>query len=289
MKFILISILLSFSFLTFSQDKPAYVIYNAKGKKVSYKKMLQAAMASDITFFGEFHDNTIAHWLELELTMDMARLTNNQLTLGFEMFEQDQQQLLSDYQSGKITAKQFEDSTRLWNNYKTDYKPIVNFAKDNNLFCVASNIPRWIASLVYKKGRVALDSLKTTDYNHMCDKNYVVDTSLSQYKKMLGMMPDHNKGLNFIYSQASKDATMAHFIDKYWKNYPTNKFIHFNGSFHTDFDQGIIWYLKRLRPNLKYTTITVVEQSDFKKMDKEHLGKAHFIICVDEHMTKTIH
>ncbi|MEZ4890931.1 MAG: hypothetical protein R2779_10405 [Crocinitomicaceae bacterium] len=82
MKFILISILLSFSFLTFSQDKPAYVIYNAKGKKVSYKKMLQAAMASDITFFGEFHDNTIAHWLELELTMDMARLTNNRSYIG---------------------------------------------------------------------------------------------------------------------------------------------------------------------------------------------------------------
>ncbi|MCO5258754.1 MAG: ChaN family lipoprotein [Crocinitomicaceae bacterium] len=282
----LVLILMTF-FQIFAQDKTAYVIFNEKGKKVSYKKLLKSVSTTSITFFGEFHNNPIAHWLEYELTTDLAKQTNHQITIGFEMFEQDQQQLLTDYLADKITTKTFEDSSRLWTNYKTDYKPIIEFAKENNIFCVASNIPRRLASIIYKKGRAALDSLEQVDYSYMCDKNYAVDTTLSQYQKMLNMMPDHNKGLNFIYSQASKDATMAKFIDKYWSSYPSTQFIHFNGAFHTDFDQGIIWYLKKYRPNLTYTTITTVEQADLKKLDEEHIGRAQFIICVNEKMTKT--
>lgn len=284
-KLLLFLFSISFTTILLSQDKPAYVIFNEKGKKVSYKKLLKAATESQITFFGEFHDNPISHWIEYELTKDIAAQNENKLTLGFEMFETDQQELLTDYLAGKMSDKSFEDSARLWSNYKTDYKPLIQFAKEKGLFCVASNIPRRLASITYKRGKAALDSLDKVDYQYMCDKNFPVDTSLSQYKSMLDMMPDHNKGLNFINSQAIKDATMAKFIDKYWV--ANTQFIHFNGAFHTDFNQGIIWYLKRLRPNLIYTTVTTIEQDDLKKMDKEHIGRAKFIICVTSSMTKT--
>lgn len=284
-KLLLFLFTLTFTTLLFSQDKPAYVIFNEKGKKVSYKKLLKAATKSEITFFGEYHNNPISHWIEYELTKDLAAQNENKLSLGFEMFEADQQELLTDYLAGKMTDKAFEDSARLWSNYKTDYKPLILYAKEKGLFCVASNIPRRLASLTYKRGRIALDSLDKIDYQYMCEKDFEVDTSLSQYKSMLDMMPDHNKGLNFIYSQAIKDATMAKFIDNYWK--ANTQFIHFNGAFHTDFNQGIIWYLKRLRPNLTYTTVSTIEQDDLKKMDKEHIGRAKFIICVTTSMTKT--
>lgn len=269
----------------FGQDKQAYVIFNEKGKKVSYKHLLKAASEAEIAFFGEYHNNPITHWLQYELTKDLATQNGNKLTLGFEMFEADQQQLMADFLSGKTEEKQFEDSMRLWTNYKTDYRPLVRFAKEKGIVCVASNIPRRIASTTFKKGRVALDSLDASEYAFMCDKNFPVDTSLSQYKMMLQMSSDHAKGLNFINAQAIKDATMAYFIDKYWT--ANTQFIHYNGAFHTDFDQGIIWYLKRLRPNVTYTTISTVEQDDFKKLEEEHIGRAKFIICVAPTMTKT--
>lgn len=283
----LFSVLLTLIFTvpSFAQEKQAYVIFNGKGKKVSYNQLLKAASEADITFFGEYHNNPVAHWLQYELTKDLAALNDNKLTLGFEMFEADQQQLINDFLAGKTEEKQFEDSTRLWSNYKTDYRPLVRFAKEKGIFCVASNIPRRIASTTFKKGRKGLDSLDTSEYAFMCEKDFPVDTSLSQYKLMLQMTTDHEKGLNFINAQAIKDATMAKFTDKYWT--PNTKFIHFNGAFHTDFDQGIIWYLKRLRPNLNYTTVTTIEQEDFKKLDKEHIGRAKFIICVNPNMTKT--
>lgn len=268
-----------------AQEKQAYVIFNSKGKKVSYKKVLKAAENSEITFFGEYHNNPIAHWIQLELTNDLALSKNNQLSLGFEMFEADQQQIINDYLSGKIEEKKFQDSMRMWSNYKTDYKPLVQLAKEKNIACVASNIPRRIASLTFKKGRAILDSLDQQDYAFMCDKNFPVDYELSQYKAMLQMTTDHEKGKNFINAQAIKDATMARFIHEFWT--PNTTFIHFNGAYHTDFDQGIIWYLKKVRPNLTYTTITTVEQDNMKKLDKENLGRAQFIICVNPNMTKT--
>lgn len=43
-----------------AQGKPAYVLYNAKGKKVSYKKMIRILKEKDIVLFGEYHNNAIA-------------------------------------------------------------------------------------------------------------------------------------------------------------------------------------------------------------------------------------
>ena len=54
-----------------AQDKPAYLIFTAEGQQVIYSKMIDGIKGSDITFFGEFHDNPIAHWLELEVTKDL--------------------------------------------------------------------------------------------------------------------------------------------------------------------------------------------------------------------------
>ena len=145
------------SFLTVSAQKAPYVIYNAKGKKVSYKKMLKTLEDKDMVLFGELHNNPIAHWLQYELTADLH--TKRQLILGAEMIEADNQDELDDYLSGKIDYKALDSTARLWNNHKTDYAPLVDFARDSSLVFVASNVPRRYASMVYRGGFEALDSL----------------------------------------------------------------------------------------------------------------------------------
>ena len=87
----------------FSQNKPAYVLYNAKGKKVSYQKMLKALQQKDVVLFGEFHNNPISHWLQLEVTKDLKQKRN--LVLGAEMFEQDNQPALDLYLQEKFQQK----------------------------------------------------------------------------------------------------------------------------------------------------------------------------------------
>ena len=172
----------------FSQDKPAYVIYTANGKKTTFEKLVEASENKELVLFGEFHDNPISHWLQLELTKEIYAEVGANLQLGFEMFEQDQQDLLSQYVAGNLTAKQFKDTMRLWPNYETDYAPLIEFAKTNKLFCVASNVQRKYASLLFKKGRKALDTLSLTIKSQMAPIDFKVDTTLSQYREVFMMV-----------------------------------------------------------------------------------------------------
>jgi uncharacterized iron-regulated protein len=92
---LLIFFLLLISANLIAQQKPAYVLYNAKGKKVSYKKMITQLSEKNIVLFGEFHNNPIAHWLELAVSKDLSQ--KKELVFGAEMFEADNQQALNDY------------------------------------------------------------------------------------------------------------------------------------------------------------------------------------------------
>lgn len=266
-----------------SAQTDAYRIFNANGKKVSFKKMIKELAKSDVVLFGEQHDNPISHWLQLETTMALHNA--NQLVLGAEMFERDNQDELDAYLAGEITYEGLDSTTRLWGNYKTDYAPLVDFAKDNGLRFIGTNIPRRYASLVYKNGGFeALDSLSAEEKSWIAPLPIPFDPNLPKYQGILEMMGDHGSP-DLVKAQASKDATMAHFI---LDNYRDGEiFIHFNGAYHSDHYEGILWYLQRSRPDLKYVTISSVTQDNTTKLNKEHRGTADFIICIDEQMTRT--
>jgi uncharacterized iron-regulated protein len=265
-----------------AQHKPAYVLYNAKGKKVRYTKMVKVLKQKDMVLFGEYHNNPISHWLQLELTRDLHQ--HRSLILGAEMFEQDNQQAINLYLEGKLSAKGLDSAARLWKNYKTDYAPLVDFAKANKLAFAATNIPRKYASMVAKGGFAALDTLPQTVKAWMAPLPIAYDAELPGYKNMIAMMGGHG-GENLPKAQAIKDATMAHFMLQYHKAGSLS--LHYNGAYHSDNYEGILWYLKKQAPQYKYGTITTVSQSNINKLSKENKGKADFIICVDEDMTTT--
>ncbi len=281
-KIILLIIASLYTFSLFAQKKQAYVLYNKKGNKVSFGKMLKTLQKKDIVLFGEYHNNPIAHWLELAVLKACDK--NRDIIAGAEMFEQDNQAALEKYLRGELSAKGLDSNARLWKNYSTDYAPLVNYAKDNHIAFAATNIPRRYASLVAKKGFEALDTLSSLEKTWIAPLPIAYDASLPGYKNMLAMMPGHG-GENLPKAQAIKDATMAYFILQYYK--PRSLFIHFNGSYHSENYEGILWYLKKNRPELKYVTITTVSQKNIKKLLTENKGKADFTICVDEDMTTT--
>ena len=282
MKHILSLLLISTSFLGYSQNPEAYKIYNAKGKKVSYKKMVKTLAKQDIVLFGEQHNSAIAHWLQLEVTKKLNESRN--LELGAEMIEADNQEALDLYMQDSVDQKGLDTLARQWPNYKTDYAPLVNFAKINSLTVTATNIPRRYASMVYKGGFESLDTLKDIEKSWMAPLPMAFDANLATYQSILKMMGDHGTP-KLVMSQATKDATMAHFILE--NHTEGNLFVHYNGAFHSDYYEGILWYLKRQSPDFRYATISTVVQSDINTLEVEHLGKADFIVVVDKDVTTT--
>ena len=202
------------------------------------------------------------------------------------MFEQDNQPAIDLYLQDKLSAKGLDSMARLWKNYPTDYAPLVNFAKENKIAFAATNIPRRYASMVSKGGFQVLDTISAKEKTWMAPLPIAYNAELPGYKNMLTMMAGHG-GENLPKAQAIKDATMAYFILQYYKS--GSLFIHYNGSYHSENYEGIVWYLKNSKPDLRISTITTVSQKDIHQLLKENKSKADFIICVDEDMTTTYH
>lgn len=281
-KTFVILVLQLFIVTSYCQDKPSHIIYNAKGKRVSYKKMLKTLKTKDILLFGELHDNPIAHWLQYEVTADLNM--SRKLILGAEMFEADNQEALNKYLKGDIDYKGLDSLARLWPNNRTDYAPLVDFAKEKQLLFIASNIPRRYASLVYKNGFEILDSLPDEEKAWIAPLPIPFDSELETYKNILKMMGGHGSP-KLVMAQAIKDATMASFILKNYKK--DHLFIHYNGAYHSDSYEGIMWYLKQERKSINVVTISTISQENVGKLLKENQNKADFIICVDSDMTST--
>ena len=281
-KFILcIAVLCQISVSTYAQNPKSHQIYTANGSKTTFKKMMNQLEKADLIFFGEQHNNPIAHWLQLEAIKYLQE--KRTLILGAEMFESDNQEILNDFLSSVIDEKKFKESARLWNNYETDYKPLVDFAKKHQIQFVATNIPRKYASLIFKKGFSSLDSLSNTEKSWIAPLPIQFEADLSSYAEIKKMV---NHGGNFMAeSQASKDATMAHFI---LNNFMSGSlFIHFNGSFHSKNHEGIVWYVRQKKPSIKLITITTVEQENIRTLEHSFKNIADFIIAIPENMTKT--
>ena len=292
--------------VAFRADKPAYRLYDAKLKTISYDKLLRRAADADVVLFGELHNNPICHWLELQLTKDLQAQKKGTLVLGAEMFEADNQTALSDYVRGQTTATEFDKQARLWPNFATDYKPIVDFAREQKIPFVATNVPRRYASLVSRRGLAALDTLPAEAKRQMAPLPLTVDLTLPGYRAMLDMMgsghgssgqpnphgtgsdvAERSPAANFARAQAIKDATMAHFIVQNLK--PGQTLLHFNGDYHSKNLEGIDWNLRKQRPELKILTLSSLEVPDVDKPDRtdETRNLADFVLAIPSDMTKT--
>ncbi|AZA54240.1 ChaN family lipoprotein [Chryseobacterium sp. G0201] len=289
MKNIFIAIfLISFSIIN-AQNFKAYQFYDQKGKEINTDKLVKELAEYDVVFFGENHNSSINHWLQLKITKALYQYKKGQLILGAEMFERDNQSQLNQYLNGKFDAKALKDSARLWNNYATDYKPLVDFAKDKKLNFIATNIPRRYASQTSKEGLESLNNLTAKEKMYIAQLPIKVTLDTPGYPEMKKMMGDHAeemKVMNFISAQATKDATMAESI---LKNIQSGKtFIHYNGNYHSKEFGGIYWYIKQKNLNLKMAVISVFDSEDpeLKVPEKDYIP-TNFNLIIPGDMTKT--
>ena len=290
LKHILLFIIISVTLSAKAQKTIAYKLYNAKGKEVSVEKMAKQLGKKDVVLFGELHNDPIAHWLQLKVAQQLHQ--QQPIILGAEMFERDNQIGLDAYLSGEIDRKGLDSTVRLWSNFSTDYAPLLDFAKANQLPFIATNIPRRYASMLYRHGIDTLLQLPESEKQWIAPLPFPYDPELPGYKAMMQMMPDHANE-NFPKAQAVKDATMAASILKGRATNNNNLFLHFNGAYHSNNYEGIYWYLKKYYEasnpgeTLNIGTISTVLQSDVNRLAKENKGIADFILVVDEEMTTT--
>lgn len=280
--FVITLVALSSAF-SFSHER-AYQFFTKNGNKTSFKRLVKKASKADVILFGELHNNPICHWLELELAQAIHAKSDRKLVLGAEMFETDNQAALGHYVRKEIEEDTFEAQCRLWPNYDTDYKPLVEFTRTNGLGFFATNIPRRYARMVYRGGLGSLDTLPDSEKAWITPLPMEYDSSLKCYADIYEMAGGHG-GQNLPKAQAIKDATMAHNIMRNCTE--GTVFIHYNGTYHSNNYQSIYWYLKKIDPNVNILTIASTEEEDIRKLSEDSKGLADFILAVPSDMTKT--
>ena len=152
-------------------EKPAveiteanYHLYHGDGTPATFEELLGRVKQAVVTFLGEDHGDPVGHFLEARILREAAE-TNTALSL--EMFERDVQLVVNEYLEGVITESQFREDSRPWPNYKDDYRPLVEFAKEKHLPVIAANAPRRYVNRVSRLGTDSLEDLSSAALTYL--------------------------------------------------------------------------------------------------------------------------
>ncbi|MBK1441014.1 ChaN family lipoprotein [Parapedobacter sp. ISTM3] len=269
-------------------DSIRYRIYDTQEKReIGLQDLASAIQRADVVFFGEEHNDSIAHVLQYELLVALNERYAG-VALSMEMFVSDDQLVLDEYLSGLITERNLRKDAVLWNNYD-DYRPMVEYAKDHHLPVLAANAPSRYTNRVTREGLESLSALDKAARALLAP--LPVDTLTgAYYQKFAGLLGGHEgMGNSKIYqSQNLWDATMAYRISKMAKKKSVKKILHLNGRFHSDERLGTVAHLTKYAPKLAVLNISCfphesIDQPDWSSFS--HLGD--FVILTDPAVAKT--
>jgi len=285
-KLVFVSLLLSVQAFGQNTDQK-YSVFDGKGNASSIADIVKALENADVVFLGEMHDDAVGHAVQFEIFKQAiaAYAAKRKVTLSLEMFERDVQVVLDEYLAGLIPENHFLLSSRPWPSYKTDYRPLVELAKEKKLDIVAANAPRRYVNMVSRNGRDALKPLSPEAKKWLAPLPYseASATYAAKFKALMGPSPEAQMGIDKILSSQSLwDATMAYSVAQSLKKNKGSLVVHLNGGFHTENRLGTVEHLLKYRPKTRVVVVTMRYEQDFKKFDLDkHTGLGDFVVLTD--------
>lgn len=280
-----------------SIDDGAYAAFANDGSEAELSDIVSAMETVDVVFLGEQHDDPTGHAIELRLLTEAVEAYGEErpVVLSLEMFESDVQHVLNEYLAGYIRETDFLKATRPWSNYETDYKPLIEFAKEHGIGVIAANAPGRYTSMARRRGLASLDSLSSfARYVLPHDRvNGTVSSAVavpseelaSKFEDLMaemgahGSMPGMPSVAEMLVAQNLRDATMAFWISR--RLGPSRPLvIHINGSFHSEDRLGIPEHLSHYAPEATFLTVTMDSVEDITSTPDASVDD--FLILTDE-------
>lgn len=286
--FFAVFVTLMLNFSGFGQtDEAKYRVFDAQGNSSSLEKIIEAAARTDVVFLGEQHDDATAHALQMQIFKAIVEkyAGERKIALSLEMFERDVQIVIDEYLNNLISEAHFLRSSRPWDNYKQDYRPLVELAKAQKLPVIAANAPRRYVNMVSRGGRDSLNALSHAAKKWLAPLpfNQASETYAAKFKALMGGSGEASMGLNNILdSQSLWDATMAYAVAEFLKSNKKPLVVHLNGSFHTENRLGTPEHLLNFNRKSKFIVVTMRYEENFTSFDKtKHEKLGDFVILTD--------
>jgi uncharacterized iron-regulated protein len=244
--------------------------------ELGYAEMIGRLARTDVVFFGEQHDDPETHRAEAAVLAGIGSM-GRPVVLSLEMFERDVQPVLDDYLAGRISEADFLARSRPWPRYATDYRPLVELAKERGWPVVAANVPRPMASAVGRLGLAALDTLSPAERRYAARE--IICPKDDYRARFMEQMQGHSAGSGpassagdtlptamaerFYLAQCVKDETMAESIVEARRRAPRYAIVvHITGAFHSDFAQGTVERVARRESGWKRSVVAAVPARD---------------------------
>lgn len=285
-------------FLTES-PKPAqigaehYRVYRGDGTPTTLNELIVESQAAAVTFLGESHDDPVAHYLEEQI---LRRTWDPDRALSLEMFETDVQYVVDEYLAGLITEAHFTASGRAWRNYSSDYKPLIEFAKENQMHVLAANAPRRYVNRVSRMGTTSLSDLGSDARRFLPPLPYAKasDEYAARFERVMkeqreGGRPQTQESIaRGLEAQSLWDASMAYTIASFLTSHPGKSVLHVNGSFHTAARLGTVEHLLRYRPGTPVVVVTILPDKSFPMFDANTMDRqGDFVIVTDPDLPRS--
>jgi len=237
-------------------------LYDAStGERLTLDALLDALAQREVVFFGETHLDESTHRLELAVYEGLIDRTGGKVVLAMEMFERDVQPALDSYLAGEIDEMHFLHRARVWSNYRTGYRALVETAKRRGLPVVASNAPAALRRKVGFGGPEALDKLPPEERQLLPDQLYPnTDAYWARFERVvrghMDMIAGATPERRLTSGQSLWDNTMGDSCVQALTRYPDHVVLHVNGGFHSQFREGAVTQLLARRPD---TRVAVLE------------------------------
>ena len=270
---------------------PQRVFDTKAGAWTDFEAMSAAIAPADVLFVGEQHGDPNTHALERALLEALARRRPD-IALSLEMFERDTQAALDDYLAGRIDEAAFLTSSRPWPKYQTDYRPLVELARERGWPVVAANVPRAFASRIAKDGLEAFTSLAPGEQDALpagihCPKDAYFDRFV---KSMSGHPAPEGPGAaatqsamleRYYQAQCLKDEVMGESIARVAKGPGEGPLVvHYTGAFHSDFALGAAERATRRLPGSRIVVVSVLPVASLDGLSPagEDLQRADYLV-----------
>ncbi len=164
---------------------------------------------------------------------------------------------------GEIGEQTLIKEGRAWPNYSSDYRPLVEFAKQKQLDVIAANAPRTIVRCIGKNGPEYLDRLPSIERKWVAESLSLGSDAYRE--KFISSMHhgDEAKTQRQFAAQTTWDDTMAESMVNYLALHPTKQIIHVAGRFHVAEGLGTASRITARNPDLNVMMVTpVTSESD---------------------------
>ncbi len=238
-----------------------YKLLSPQAKQIQLSQLPKELSEADVILVGEWHTHAGVHRFQTDLLQQLIT-SNEAVALSMEQFSRDKQEVLDEYLSGTIGEQVLISNGNAWPNYESDYRPLVELAKRNNLDIIASNAPKPIVRCIGRQGLDYLDKLTEKERSFLASN---IDTSTTPYKEKFMASMHHGKPEQTekqFAAQITWDETMAESIVNYLEQNSGSQVVHIAGKFHTELGLGTKAAILKRNPSLKVAVITPVPTAD---------------------------